>query len=107
MGVALWMPNGKCTGVYMKLPEEVLTVWSRQATASARYDVFEIEAVGFASTPQLAAPFHSGSVVGTLHFFDNTAALATLVKGSSFVLSCECLLVRPCTKCQGCDLVVA
>ena len=49
MGFALWMPDGKCIGGCMKkLPEEVLTVWSLQATAGDHYDIFEIEAVGSA-----------------------------------------------------------
>ena len=46
VGVALWMPIGKCVGGYMKLPEEVRTVWSRQASIGDHYDIFEIEAVG-------------------------------------------------------------
>ena len=46
VGFALWMPNGKCVGRYMRLPEEVRSVWSRQALAGDQYDIFEIEAVG-------------------------------------------------------------
>ena len=53
--------------------------WSRAATAGDHYDIFEIEAVG----PALIL-HNFGHLIAAdalwLHFIDNDAALATLVK---------------------------
>ena len=88
MGVALWCPDGTIVGGYIAVPSEVRETWSRAATAGDHYDIFEIEAVG----PALI--LHNFEHLFTpdalwLHFIDNDAALATLVKGSSSVLSGE------------------
>lgn len=88
VGVALWFPNGSAVAGFMHLPEQVRQVWSRAATCGEHYDIFEIEAVG----PALV--LHNwGHLIPEgslwLHFIDNDAALATLVKGSSSVLSGE------------------
>ena len=88
VGVALWFPNGSAIAGFMHLPEQVRQVWSRAATCGEHYDIFEIEAVG----PALV--LHNwGHLIPDgslwLHFIDNDAALATLVKGSSSVLSGE------------------
>ena len=88
VGVALWCPGGKVVGGYMQIPEIVREVWSRSATCGEHYDIFEIEAVG-----PLLVLHNFGYLIpeGALwiHFIDNDAALATLVKGSSSVLSGE------------------
>ena len=70
------------------LPEEVRQVWSRAATAGDHYDIFEIEAVGPALVLYNFAHVFVQHALW-LHFIDNEAALATLVKGSSSVLSGE------------------
>ena len=46
MGIALWCPDGRVLGGYLKLPEEVRSTWTRASTAGDHYDIFEIEAVG-------------------------------------------------------------
>ena len=88
VGVALWCPDGQVVGGYLKIPEVIREVWSRSAACGEHYDIFEIEAVG----PCLI--LHNFGYLmpeGCLwvHFIDNDAALATLVKGSSSVLSGE------------------
>ena len=88
VGVALWCPDGKVVGGYLKIPDVVRQVWSRSAQCGDHYDIFEIEAIG----PCLI--LHNFGHLMTdgclwVHFIDNDAALATLVKGSSSVLSGE------------------
>ena len=88
VGIAIWCPNGTILGGYLQVPEPVRQVWSRQATAGDHYDIFEIEAVG----PALILHNFGSHLVDDamwIHFIDNDAALATLVKGSSSVLSGE------------------
>ena len=88
VGVALWCPGGRVVGGYMKLHDDVRAVWSRASTAGDAFDMFEIEAVG----PALVlANFGHLIKHGALwiHDIDNEAALATMVKGSSSVLSGE------------------
>ena len=70
------------------MPDVVRQVWSRAAASGDHYDIYEIEAVG------PAIILHNWShlfVDGALwvHYIDNDSALATLVKGSSSVLSGE------------------
>ena len=63
-------------------------VWSRQGTAGDHYDIFEIEAIG----PALILHNFGWKFVDDcmwIHYIDNDAALATLVNGSSSVLSGE------------------
>ena len=88
VGIGLWLPDGSCYGGYIKLPELVRKVWSRASTCGDHYDIFEIEAVGPALIlHNWGHMFLPGAL--WLHFIDNEAALATLVKGSSSVLSGE------------------
>ena len=88
MGVALWCPSGIIVGGYIAVPEEVRNIWSRAATAGDHYDIFEIEAIGPALILHNFAHLFAPNAMW-LHFIDNDAALATLVKGSSSVLSGE------------------
>ena len=88
VGVAIWCPNGRVLGGYLQVPEAVREVWSRQATAGDHYDIFEIEAIG----PALILHNFGCHLLENalwVHYIDNDAALATLVKGSSSVLSGE------------------
>ena len=74
----------------LKLPAEVRSTWTRFATAGDHYDIFEVEAVG----PALVLHNWKDMITpGALwvHYIDNDSALATLVKGSSSVLSGECI----------------
>ena len=90
VGIALWCPGGRTIGGYLKLPDEVRSTWSRLAVAGDHYDIFEIEAVGPALIlHNWADMFVPGAL--WVHYIDNDSALATLVKGSSSVMSGECI----------------
>ena len=88
VGVSLWRPGKRAIAGYIQLPMEVRGVWSRAATAGDHYDIYEIEAVG----PALVL-HNFGELIESeslwIHYIDNDSALATLVKGSSSVLSGE------------------
>ena len=88
VGVALWFPNGSSIGGYIKLPEVIRRVWSRAASCGEHYDIFEIGAVGPALILHNWAHLIPAGALW-VHYIDNDAALATLVKGSSSVLSGE------------------
>lgn len=103
VGIALWCPCGRIVGGYMQLPLEVRQTWSHAATAGDHYDIFEIEAGG----PALILHnwchlFTAGAL--WLHFIDNELALATLVKGSSSVLSGQCITAYTHSKVADCGL---
>ena len=88
VGIALWFPDGSSIGGFIKLPEQVREVWSRAAMCGDHFDIFEIEAIGPALVlHNWGHHIPQGSL--WLHFIDNEAALATLVKGSSSVMSGE------------------
>lgn len=86
VGVALWCPDGTIVGGYMVVPPEVRETWSRAATAGDFYDIFEIEAIGPALILHNFEHLFSPGALW-VHYIDNDAALATLIKGSSSVLS--------------------
>ena len=88
VGVALWRPDGTCVGVYIVVPDEVRQTWSRAATAGDFFDIFEIEAIGPALILHHFEHLFCQNALW-VHYIDNDAALATLVKGSSSVLSGE------------------
>lgn len=90
VGIALWCPCGKIVGGYIALPLDVRQTWSRAATAGDHFDIFEIEAVGPALILHNWGHLFESNALW-LHFIDNESALATLVKGSSSVLSGECI----------------
>ena len=90
VGIALWCPCGKVVGGYIALPLDVRQTWSRAATAGDHFDIFEIEAVGPALILHNWGHLFESNALW-LHFIDNESALATLVKGSSSVLSGECI----------------
>ena len=96
--VALWFPDGFALAGYLQLPGQVREVWSRSAMCGDHFDIFEIEAVGPAlvlhNWMHLIPP---GSL--WIHFTDNEAALATLVKGSSSVLSGEVITAHTHALC--------
>ena len=88
VGVALWCPNGTCVGGYIKVPDEVRQTWSRAATAGDFYDIFEIKAVGPALILHTVEHLCCQGALW-VNYIDHDAALVTLVKGSSSVLSGE------------------
>ena len=69
----------------MVVPPEVRETWSRAATAGDFYDIFEIEAIGPALILHNFEHLFSPNAVW-VHYIDNDAALATMIKGSSSVL---------------------
>ena len=73
---------------YTRLPELVRLGWGRRADPSGEWrDIFEIEAVGPLLVLHNLGELIHGSL--WLHFINNEAALCTLVKGSSSVMSGE------------------
>ena len=88
VGVALWCPDGSIVGGYIVVPQEARETWSRAATAGDFYDIFEIEAIGPALVLHNFEHLFTPNALW-IHYIDNDAALATLVKGSSSVLSGE------------------
>ena len=88
VGVGLWCPDGTIVAGYIVVPSEVREAWSRAATAGDFYDIFEIEAIGPALVLHNFERFMSADALW-VHYIDNDAALATLIKGSSSVLSGE------------------
>ena len=90
IGIAVWLPCGRVIAGYIQVPEILRQVWARRAVGEdgERYDIFEVEALG----PALILAnwghlFPEGCL--WMHYIDNEAALATLVKGSSSVMSSE------------------
>ena len=82
------MPGARAVAGYIQVPDLLRRVWSRQTpTQPEHLDIFEIEAVG----PLLVLHNFGQRMTGHLwlHFIDNDAACATLVRGSSSVLSGE------------------
>ena len=61
-------------------------MWSRSSVCGDHYDIFEIEAVGPALVLHNFAQYITPGSLWLL-FIDNEAALATLIKGSSSVMS--------------------
>ena len=90
VGIGMWCPCGRVVGGYLKLPDEVRQTWTRINTAGDHYDIFEIEAVGPALILHNWMHLFSPGALW-VHYIDNDSALATLVKGSSSVLSGECI----------------
>ena len=94
VGIALWMPNGSSIAGYIQIPESVRAIWSRSATCGEHYDIYEIEVVGpFLVLHNFGHCMPEGSL--WIHFIDNEAALATLVKGSSSVRSGKVITSTP------------
>ena len=90
IGIALWFPDGTSVAGYLQIPEEVRLLWSRRSSSDPEhYDIYEIEALGPALI--LANWSHLMRPGLWVHYIDNDAALATLVKGSSSVMSGECI----------------
>ena len=90
VGIAVWFLCGRFIGGYIQLPPEVRGVWSRASTVGSDYDIFEIEAVGPALILWNWLKLFPPSCLW-IHFIDNDSAPASLVKGSSAVLSGECI----------------
>jgi hypothetical protein len=103
VGVALWCPDGTIVGGYIVVPAEVRETWSRAAVAGDHYDIFEIEAIGPALVLHNFEDYFSEDALW-LHFIDNDAALATLVKGSSSVLSGEVITAYTHSRCSAIGL---
>ena len=88
VGIALWVPGSRAIAGFLEVPDAVRTIWQRgPRVQDDERDIYEVEAVG----PLLVLHNWGHLLDGLLwlHFVDNEAALATLVKGSSSVMSGE------------------
>ena len=86
VGIALWLPGRRAIAGFLEVPDLVRTIWQRAPRVqNDERDIYEVEAVG----PLLVLHNWGQLLDGLLwlHFVDNEAALATLVKGSSSVMS--------------------
>ena len=93
VGVAVWGGSlGKPLAAFLTVPREVRLLWTAQRNFSpaGQRDIFEIEAVG----PLVILATWPGLLTGSywIHFIDNTAAQASLVKGSSSVMSGDAIV---------------
>ena len=88
VGIAVWIPNCQTLAGYIQTPPELRAAWARPGRSEGdERDIYEVEAVG-----PLLVLHNFGHLMQNklwIHFCDNEAALATLVKGSSSVLSGE------------------
>ena len=88
VGVALWLPGKRAKTGFLKVPPSVRELWGRCKRAETEYmDICEVEAIG----PAIILESWGRELQNMLwlHFIDNESALASLVKGSSSVLSGE------------------
>ena len=91
---ARWQPT-------VESPNSIRKLWGRQANAEHR-DIFQIEAIGPLALLCTFPEYFRDAV--WLHFIDNDAALATLVKGSSSVLSGEVITAYTHSRCSAIGL---
>ena len=90
VGVAIWAPGEKPQGGYMKTPQVMRRLWSRQKQgAQEDHDIYEIEALG--PVLVLATWPHLLKDRLWIHFIDNSNALTAMVKGGSSVHSADVL----------------
>ena len=88
VGVAVWRQgNERGRAGVLKVPESLRAQWDKHRKQSRFNDIYEVEAIG----PLLVLHNFSDELYGSLwlHFVDNAAALASLVRGSSSVNSGE------------------
>ena len=89
VGIALWAPCGTIVGGRMVVPDEIRDIWSRAEATGDTYDIYELEAIGPALV--LSNFGHLIRNMAWFHFIDNQCALSSLIKGSSSVLSADCI----------------
>ena len=89
VGVALWAPCGKTVAGRMVVPDAIRDLWSRAMVAGEAYDIYELEAIGPALV--LSNFGHLLQDCAWFHFIDNACALSSFIKGSSSVLSADCI----------------
>ena len=86
VGIAVWPGGGRDPiGGVIKVPQEIRDLWDWQQSLARHNDIYEVEAIG-----PLLLLFNWPELFRDtlwLHFIDNQAALASLVKGSSSVHS--------------------
>ena len=80
---------------FLQVPREVRLSWAKQRTSQEESlrDIFEVEAIG----PLVILATWPGLLQGCLwlHFIDNVASQAALIKGSSSVTSTTLSLAKP------------
>ena len=84
VGAAVWLPDGRCLGGCIMVPEVIRALWSRQREAGGdHYDIYELEALGPALILHNFGKYMEGAM--WLHFIDNEVAQRPRVMGSSSV----------------------
>ena len=86
-GVAIWSQGAPPLAAFMEVPTVVRDLWTRQrmTTWDEYRDIYEIEAIGPVMVLHLWPQLLKRAL--WIHFIDNSAAQASLVKGSSSVQS--------------------
>ena len=102
VGVAVWSPMlDRAVGGYIRVPHELRELWAKEREMCR--DIYEIEAVGplliLHNWPELLQD------ALWLHFIDNDAALSSLVKGSSSVMSGEAIVGMTWRKILECNVL--
>ena len=88
IGIALWLPGQRARAGYVALPDAVRHLFGKWHPDEGEHkDIYEVEALG----PALVLHNWGADMKDMLwlHFIDNESAQATLIKGSSSVLSGE------------------
>ena len=100
MGVAIWKSGEPTEAGYLKVPDSIRALWSRQREMGGDlYDIYEIEAVG----PALVVATWPEKLRGCLwmHFIDNESALAAVIKGGSSVHSADVIAACVAEQCAA------
>ena len=90
VGISLLLPDGRCLGGYIRVPDELRRYWTQVRDLSDARDISQVEGVG-----PLLVLWNFGMHMKNhpwVHFIDNEGALAALAKGSSSVLSGEVIV---------------
>ena len=100
MGIAIWKDGEPTEAGYIKIPDSIRALWSRQREMGGDlYDIYEIEAVG----PALVVATWPEKLKGCLwiHFVDNESALAAVIKGGSSVHSADVIAGYVAEQCAA------
>ena len=81
IGAAVWMPGKRPLAVYTEVPDVVRKQWQTAQGAAEYRDIFQVEALG----PLMRLVAYPKAFINCLwiHFIDNSAAEASLVRGAS------------------------
>ena len=100
VGIAIWKSGEPTEAGYIKVPESIRALWSRQREFGGDlYGIYEIEAVG----PALVVATWPEKLRNCLwlHFIDNESALAAVIKGGSSVHSADVIAAYVAEQCAS------